>query len=118
MAELVGLCGYLPLAISLLASLFNKRRSWTMGHLISETKTTLLTATAENRTVAAAFDLWVVPTRGACLPAALGPDNRRPRSTDDVTVTKGVTAVNSTLPTSDSRRNVRGVEFTGHTHPC
>jgi hypothetical protein len=58
MAELVGLCGYLPLAISLLASLFNKRRSWTMGHLISETKMTLLTATAENHTVAAAFDLW------------------------------------------------------------
>ncbi len=56
-AELVGLCGYLPLAISLLASLFSKRRSWTMGHLISETKTTLLTVAAENRTVAAAFDL-------------------------------------------------------------
>ncbi|MEO7194966.1 MAG: tetratricopeptide repeat protein [Pseudonocardiaceae bacterium] len=56
-AELVGLCGYLPLAISLLASLFSKHQSWTMGHLITETKTTLLTATAENRTVAAAFDL-------------------------------------------------------------
>jgi hypothetical protein len=56
-AELVGLCGHLPLAISLLASLFSKRRSWTLGHLITETKTTLLTVTAENRTVAAAFDL-------------------------------------------------------------
>ncbi len=56
-AELVGLCGYLPLAISLLARLFSKRPSWTMGHLITETKTTLLTVTAENRTVAAAFDL-------------------------------------------------------------
>jgi tetratricopeptide (TPR) repeat protein len=56
-AELVGLCGYLPLAISLLASLFSKHRSWTMDHLISETKTSLLTVTAENRTVAAAFDL-------------------------------------------------------------
>ena len=56
-AELVALCGHLPLAISLLASLFSKHRSWTMGHLISETKTTLLTVTAENRTVAAAFDL-------------------------------------------------------------
>jgi NB-ARC domain len=56
-AELVALCGRLPLAISLLASLFSKHRSWTMGHLISETKTRLLTVTAENRTVAAAFDL-------------------------------------------------------------
>ena len=56
-AELVELCGYLPLAISLLASLFSKHRSWTLGHLITETKTTLLTVAAENRTVAAAFDL-------------------------------------------------------------
>ncbi|MGH3832715.1 MAG: ATP-binding protein [Pseudonocardiaceae bacterium] len=56
-AELVGLCGYLPLAISLRASLFSKHRSWDMGHLISETKTALLTAAAENRTVAAMFDL-------------------------------------------------------------
>jgi tetratricopeptide (TPR) repeat protein len=56
-AELVGLCGCLPLAISLLARLFSTRRSWTMGNLINETKTTLLAVTAENRTVAAAFDL-------------------------------------------------------------
>lgn len=56
-AELVGLCGHLPLAISLLASLFSNRRSWTMGQLIEETKTTLLTVAAENCTVAAAFDL-------------------------------------------------------------
>ncbi|MGH3834712.1 MAG: NB-ARC domain-containing protein [Pseudonocardiaceae bacterium] len=56
-AELVGLCGHLPLAISLLARLFSTRRSWTMSHLITETKTTLLTVAAENRTVAAAFDL-------------------------------------------------------------
>ncbi|MEO7193628.1 MAG: tetratricopeptide repeat protein [Pseudonocardiaceae bacterium] len=56
-AELVGLCGHLPLAISLRASLFSKHRSWTMGHLITETKTALLTVAAENRTVAAMFDL-------------------------------------------------------------
>ncbi|MGB8199178.1 MAG: tetratricopeptide repeat protein [Pseudonocardiaceae bacterium] len=56
-AEVVGLCGYLPLAISLLASVFSTRRSWTLGQLIEETKATLLTVTAENRTVAAAFDL-------------------------------------------------------------
>ncbi len=56
-AELVGLCGHLPLAIALLASLFSNRRSWTLGQLIEETKATLLTVAAENRTVAAAFDL-------------------------------------------------------------
>jgi len=56
-AEVVALCGYLPLAISLLASLFSNRRSWTLGQLIDETTTTLLTVAAENRTVAAAFDL-------------------------------------------------------------
>lgn len=55
--EVVGLCGYWPLAISLLASVFSTRRSWTLGQLIEETKATLLTVTAENRTVAAAFDL-------------------------------------------------------------
>jgi tetratricopeptide (TPR) repeat protein len=55
--ELVGLCGHLPLAISLLAGLFAKHRSWTMRDLIAETKARLLTVTAENRTVAAAFDL-------------------------------------------------------------
>jgi NB-ARC domain len=56
-AELIALCGYLPLAISLLANVFSTRRSWTLGQLIDETKMTLLTVTAENRTVAAAFDL-------------------------------------------------------------
>jgi hypothetical protein len=56
-AEVVALCGHLPLAISLLARLFSTRRSWTLGQLIEETKATLLTVTAENRTVAAAFDL-------------------------------------------------------------
>lgn len=56
-AELVALCGHLPLAISLLARLFSTRRSWTMSNLINETKMTLLTVTGENRTVAAAFDL-------------------------------------------------------------
>ncbi len=63
-AELVALCGHLPLAISLLARLFSTRRSWTMGNLINETKAILLTVTAENRTVAAAFDLSY-----QCLPA-------------------------------------------------
>jgi NB-ARC domain len=56
-AHLVGLSGYLPLAISLLASLFTKHESWAMSDLIQETKAKLLTVRAENRTVAAAFEL-------------------------------------------------------------
>ncbi|MGH3928649.1 MAG: hypothetical protein ACRDTF_01565, partial [Pseudonocardiaceae bacterium] len=56
-AELVGLVGYLPLAISLLARLLSTHRSWTLGHLITETKSALLTVIAENRSIAAAFDL-------------------------------------------------------------
>jgi tetratricopeptide (TPR) repeat protein len=55
--EMVALCGCLPLAISLLASLFTRHQSWTMDQLISETKAELLTVRAENRTVAAAFEL-------------------------------------------------------------
>jgi DNA-binding SARP family transcriptional activator/tetratricopeptide (TPR) repeat protein len=55
-AELVTLCGYLPLAISLLARLFARHRSWRMADLITETRVRLLTVTAENRTVAAAFE--------------------------------------------------------------
>jgi hypothetical protein len=55
--EMVGLCGCLPLAITLLASLFTRHPSWTMDNLISETKAKLLTVKAENHTVAAAFEL-------------------------------------------------------------
>jgi hypothetical protein len=55
--EMVTLCGCLPLAISLLASLFTRHGSWAMDDLISETKAKLLTVKAENRSVAAAFDL-------------------------------------------------------------
>jgi hypothetical protein len=59
-AEMVTLCGYLPLAISLLASVFSRHQSWTMGHLITQTRARLLTVNAENRNnrnVAAAFEL-------------------------------------------------------------
>ncbi len=55
-AELAELCGRLPLAISLLARLFTRHRSWTMTDLIGQTRARLLTITAENRTVAAAFE--------------------------------------------------------------
>jgi len=56
-AEMASLCGRLPLAISLLASLFTKHMSWAMNDLILETKAKLLTVKAENRSVAAAFEL-------------------------------------------------------------
>jgi DNA-binding SARP family transcriptional activator len=56
-AELVALCGHLPLAIALLARLFTRHRSWTMAHLITETRARLLTVTVENHTVAAAFEV-------------------------------------------------------------
>jgi hypothetical protein len=56
-AELVALCGHLPLAIVLLARLSAKHRSWCMADLIAQAKARLLTVTAESRTVAAAFDL-------------------------------------------------------------
>jgi DNA-binding SARP family transcriptional activator len=55
-AELVELCGRLPLAVSLVARLFTRHRSWTMADLIGQTRARLLTVTAENRTVAAAFE--------------------------------------------------------------
>ena len=56
-AELVTLCGHLPLAISLLARLLTRHRSWGMADLIGEAQARLLTATAENQTVTAAFEL-------------------------------------------------------------
>jgi hypothetical protein len=53
----VALCGHLPLAIALLARLLSRHQSWTIEDLIEETKARLLTVTAENRTIAAAFEL-------------------------------------------------------------
>jgi DNA-binding SARP family transcriptional activator/tetratricopeptide (TPR) repeat protein len=53
--ELAALCGHLPLAISLLGRLLTRHPSWTMTDLITETRARLLTVTAENRTIAAAF---------------------------------------------------------------
>jgi hypothetical protein len=55
--EIVELCGYLPLAITLLAGLYARHRSWDMTYLIAETRGKLLTVSTEHRTVAAAFEL-------------------------------------------------------------
>jgi hypothetical protein len=55
--ELVGLAGYLPLAISLLARVYAKHPTWTLAHLAAETKASLFTLAAEKDNVAAAFDV-------------------------------------------------------------
>jgi tetratricopeptide (TPR) repeat protein len=55
--ELLAACGHLPLAISVLAAVFTKHRSWTVADLITETRARILDLTAEDRTVIAAFDL-------------------------------------------------------------
>ena len=54
-AEVVRLAGFLPLAISLLARVFNRHRSWSLADLATETQAGLLTLAAENDSVAAAF---------------------------------------------------------------
>ena len=56
-AEVVRLAGFLPLAISLLARLFARHRSWTLAGLATETRESLLTLTAENDSIAAAFEV-------------------------------------------------------------
>lgn len=55
--ELVGLAGYLPLAISLLARVYARHPSWTMADLTRETEASMLTLAAEKDTVAAAFEV-------------------------------------------------------------
>jgi len=54
-AELVRLAGCLPLAISLLARVYARHPSWTLGDLAAETRAGMLTLAAENTSVAAAF---------------------------------------------------------------
>jgi transcriptional regulator with XRE-family HTH domain len=56
-AEVAELAGFLPLAISLLARLFARHRSWTLADLAAETRARLLTLTAEHENIAAAFEM-------------------------------------------------------------
>ena len=59
-AELVRACGHLPLAVSIMASLYSRHQAWTIVDLRREVQRLsggLITARAENRTVAAVFDL-------------------------------------------------------------
>ena len=56
-AEVARLAGFLPLALSLLARLFARHQSWTLADLTAETRTSLLTLTAEHNNVATAFEV-------------------------------------------------------------
>ncbi len=56
-AELAGLAGYLPLAISLLARVHARHPSWTLADLTAETRASMLTLAAEKNSVAAAFEV-------------------------------------------------------------
>ncbi len=56
-AELAELAGGLPLAISLLARVFNRHPAWTLADLAAETGDGLLALAAESESVAAAFRL-------------------------------------------------------------
>ncbi len=57
--EVVRLAGFLPLAVSLLARVYARHRSWTLTDLAAETRDSLLTLTAESKTktIAAAFEV-------------------------------------------------------------
>ncbi|MGI5213321.1 tetratricopeptide repeat protein [Plantactinospora sp. CA-290183] len=59
-AELVEVCGFLPLAIAIIASRFGARPAWSMADLLAELRVTgerVLTVKGEYATVRAAFDL-------------------------------------------------------------
>lgn len=59
-AELMGLCGYLPLAISLTAGRLGSHPGWTarqLGEDLARSQNRLKTLRADSRSVAAAFDL-------------------------------------------------------------
>lgn len=56
-AELVAACGFLPLAVSLLARLLSRHRGWSVADLLTETRTRLLDLAAEHASIKAAFEL-------------------------------------------------------------
>jgi tetratricopeptide (TPR) repeat protein len=56
-AEVARLAGFLPLAVSLLARVFARHRSWTLADLATETRAGLLTLSAEHQSIAAAFEV-------------------------------------------------------------
>ncbi|HEV2377892.1 MAG TPA: tetratricopeptide repeat protein [Streptosporangiaceae bacterium] len=56
-AEVVRLAGFLPLAVSLLARVSARHPAWTLADLAAETRAGLLALTAEDDSVAAAFEV-------------------------------------------------------------
>jgi DNA-binding SARP family transcriptional activator/tetratricopeptide (TPR) repeat protein len=56
-ADLMAACGFLPLAIALLARVLSRHRGWTVANLLTETRTRLLDITAEHASIRAAFEL-------------------------------------------------------------
>jgi tetratricopeptide (TPR) repeat protein len=58
-AELTRLCGSLPLAVSLLARVYARHRSWSLADLAAEARAQPLTMKAEQASVAAAFEVSV-----------------------------------------------------------
>lgn len=57
LAELVELCGRLPLAISIMARVHAQHPTWSQADLLEETRDSVLRTSAERDTVAAAFDV-------------------------------------------------------------
>jgi tetratricopeptide (TPR) repeat protein len=58
-AELTRECGSLPLAVSLLARVYARHRSWSLADLVAEARAQPLTMKAEQASVAAAFEVSV-----------------------------------------------------------
>ncbi len=56
-AEVTALAGCLPLAVALLARVLARHPSWSLADLAAETRASLLTLTAEDASVAAAFEV-------------------------------------------------------------
>lgn len=56
-AELVTVCGRLPLAVALMARLLRRHPGWTVADLLREARERLLDVTAEHTSIAAAFEL-------------------------------------------------------------
>jgi tetratricopeptide (TPR) repeat protein len=64
-AELTRLGGSLPLAVSLLARVYARHRSWSLGDLAAEARAQPLTIRAEQASVAAAFEVSVAHLKPA-----------------------------------------------------
>jgi DNA-binding SARP family transcriptional activator/tetratricopeptide (TPR) repeat protein len=56
-AELAELAGFLPLAVSLLARVYNRHPAWALADLAAETRARLLSLTAERDSVEAALEV-------------------------------------------------------------